>query len=72
MERHGVFQRYPRESVRLSHLYRHPFLAAGSRFCSGALREAYLALLAVRREIRLDKIFTWLSQIPFSIAFLYC
>lgn len=70
MEGRRVFQRDPGESVRLSHPYRHPFSVAGSRFCSA--EGSYLALPAVKREIRLDKIFTWLFQKPFSIAFLSC
>jgi len=70
MEGHRVFQK-TQKSQALTPI-RHPFSAAGSRFCSAALREAYLASLAVKREIRLDKIFTWLFQKPFSAAFLYC
>lgn len=66
MERHRVLQRGPGESGRHSHPYRHPCSVAA------ALREAYLVLLTMKHEIRLDKIFTWLFQKPFSVACLYC
>lgn len=41
---------------------------AGSGFCSAALRETFLGLLAVKCEIRLDKII----HTALSKTFLYC